>query len=132
MNPPPRILIADDDASILFVLDKILVAEGYEVSRAANGDEAVRLARGLRYDLFLIDLIMPHKDGIETILSLRASHRKVPVIAMSGGMGDGDRSCLPLAGTLGACRTLAKPFDREALLGAIRSALRMPPMAVAS
>ena len=89
MNPVKRILVVDDESKILFLLKHLLSAEGYEVVTASDGNEAHRLARAEWFDLFLIDLIMPGKDGIETILSLRALRKNAPIIAMSGGWQSG-------------------------------------------
>jgi DNA-binding response OmpR family regulator len=127
MTPVKRILVVDDEPMILFLLEQLLAAEGYEVVTATNGDEAQRLSQAQWFDLFLIDLIMPCKDGIETILSLRAFRRNAPIIAMSGGWNGGTRNCLPLAEKLGACGTLAKPFDRETLLSMVRTILESGP-----
>lgn len=131
MNYIKRILVVDDETAILPLVEQILAAEGYEVVTATNGDEAHRLWRSQWFDLGLIDLIMPGKDGIETILMLRSSRKGIPIIAMSGGWHGGARNCLPLAAKLGVAGTLRKPFDRATLLEAIRSSLesvsRMPP-----
>jgi DNA-binding response OmpR family regulator len=127
MNPAKRILVVDDEPTILFLLEQLLAAEGYEVVTASDGDEAHRLARTQWFDLFLVDLIMPRKDGIETILSLRSYRRNAPIIAMSGGWQGGSRTCLPLAGKLGAFSTLAKPFDRETLIMKVRMTLESAP-----
>lgn len=124
MTPVSRILIVDDEPAILFLLGKLLSAEGYHVTTSSNGDDAIRLSRTYHFDLFIIDLIMPHKDGIETIISLRTKEKKTPIIAMSGGWNGGSNNCLPLAGKLGACGTLAKPFDRTTLLAAIDEQVR--------
>lgn len=126
MTPTSRILIVDDEPTILFLLDKLLTAEGYEVVTASSGEQALRLARCHRFNLFLVDLIMPSKDGIETILALRAIRKKTPIIAMSGGWDGGARSCLPLAAKLGACGTLAKPFDRKTLIEAVSREIAAP------
>ena len=120
MNHPRRILVADDEPTIRFLLEKILTAEGYQVTTVANGDDALRISATHVFELFLIDLIMPGKDGIETILTLRAKRKNTPILAISGGWNEGASSCLPLAGKLGACGTLAKPFDRATLLEAVR------------
>lgn len=115
-----RILIVDDEPTVVLLLKELLVAEGYEVTTAANGDEALRLSQTRVFDLFIVDLIMPRKDGIETILSLKARFRNKPIIAMSGGWSSGEGNFLPLAGKIGACGTLAKPFRRSELLHAVR------------
>lgn len=120
MNHPRRILVADDEPTIRFLLEKILTAKGYQVTTVANGDDALRISATHVFELFLIDLIMPGKDGIETILTLRAKRKNTPILAISGGWNEGASSCLPLAGKLGACGTLAKPFDRATLLEAVR------------
>lgn len=127
MNPAIRILVVDDESTNLLLLEKVLAAEGYEVWTASSGDDALHLARAQWFDLFLIDLIMPCKDGIETILSLRSFRRNAPIIAMSGGLQDGARSYFTLAGKLGACGTLAKPFDRGTLITSIQSVLNGVP-----
>jgi CheY-like chemotaxis protein len=123
MTHPRRILVADDEPTIRFLLDKILTDEGYHVTTVSNGEEALRMSATHVFELFLIDLIMPGKDGIETILTLRAKRKHTPILAISGGWNDGANSCLPLAGKLGACGTLAKPFDRATLLDAVRREL---------
>ena len=126
MTPISKILIVDDEPAILFLLEKLLAAQGHEVTTALSGDEAIHMSATRRFDLYLIDLIMPVKDGIETMLALRARHKKTPIIAMSGGWNGGKQSCLPLAGKLGACGTLAKPFDKAALLEAIELQVGKP------
>jgi len=123
MNPAKQILVVDDEPAILFLVERILSAEGYEVVTAANGNEAIQLTRTHRFDLFLVDLIMPCKDGIETILTLRSFRMNAPIIAMSGGWHDGTRNCLPLAEKIGACGTLAKPFDRDTLIMTVQQIL---------
>lgn len=119
MNQAARILVVDDEVPIRFVIKHVLVAAGYDVSTASDGDEAIKLATDETFDLILSDLVMPGKDGIEMILSLRASQPGTPIIAMSGGLKQGVQSFLPLAKKLGACRTLSKPFDQASLLNVI-------------
>lgn len=126
MTPELPILIVDDEPLILSMLEMALTADGYKVVTARSGDEAIRCACLQRFDLFMIDLIMPRKDGIETILTLRASDKKTPIIAMSGGWNDGANNCLPLAEKIGACGILAKPFDRNTLLATVRREIRRP------
>ena len=57
MNHPRRILVADDEPTIRFLLEKILTAEGYQVTTVANGDDALRISATHVFELFLIDLI---------------------------------------------------------------------------
>jgi CheY-like chemotaxis protein len=123
MNPKVRILIVDDEAPMRFVIEHLLRSEGYEVTTAPDGRAAIEIAEHGQFDLMMVDLIMPRKDGIETILALRVTHPKMRIIAMSGGWNGGAQSYLRLAGKIGATLTLAKPFDRETLLAAIESEL---------
>ena len=122
MTPKPKILIVDDDDRFRTILEKTLSAEGYEIKTVANGEEALELVAREHFNLILIDLIMPRKDGFQTIESLMENNPEISLIAMSGGR-NGSQSYLRVAGKIAACRTLAKPFNREALLEAIRSAI---------
>lgn len=119
MNSKPKILIVDDEAPMRFVIEHLLNSEGYDVSTAPNGEAAIEIASNEQFDLIMIDLIMPRKDGIETILLLRESQPQTKIIAMSGGWNGGGDSYLRLAVKIGASQTLAKPFDRATLLNAI-------------
>jgi len=120
MTSKAKILIVDDDAPFRAILEITLSAEGYEVKTAANGEEALELVLQEHFNLILIDLIMPQKDGFQTIQSLMENNPEISLIAMSGGR-NGSQSYLRVAGKIAACRTLAKPFDRKTLLEAIRS-----------
>ncbi len=126
MNTKTKILIVDDEAPMLFVIQHLLRAEGYEVSTATNGKAAIEIASTQAFDLIMTDLIMPRMDGIEMILALRVTHPDTPVIAMSGGWNGGSQSYLRLAATLGASQTLAKPFDKASLLNAVESQIGKP------
>lgn len=123
MHPKARILIVDDEAPMRFVIEHLLNSEGYQVRTAHNGEAALEIAGREPFDLIIVDLIMPRKDGIETILVLHASQPQTRIIAMSGGWNGGASSYLRLAAKIGATLTLAKPFDRATLLNAIESEL---------
>ena len=126
MTPTHRILIADDEPAIRMLLAQLISAHGYEVKTAANGEEALRLAMFQDFDLALIDLLMPRKDGIETILEMRSRWPATRIIAMSGGIEGGGRNYLPLACKLGASRTLSKPFGGQEVLAAIAEECGQP------
>mgnify|MGYP002128510101 FL=1 len=79
MNSKAKILIVDDEAPMRFVIEHLLNSEGYKVFTAANGEIALELASRESFDLVMTDLIMPGKDGIETILLLRASQPKMKI-----------------------------------------------------
>jgi CheY-like chemotaxis protein len=119
-----RILIIDDDVQILNMLRQILEREGYEVVSAINGNEGIRLYREKPTDLIITDLIMPEKDGIETIMELRRDFPDVKIIAISGGGRSHPGPYLNSAKELGAQYTFAKPVKRKELLKAVRELLK--------
>jgi DNA-binding response OmpR family regulator len=114
------ILIIDDDDQIRRVLRKTLERDGYDVVDAPNGKEGIKLFRENPADLVITDLIMPEKEGIETIRELRRDFPEVKIIAISGGGRIGPDSYLKMAKGLGAQRTLTKPLDGDELLKTVR------------
>lgn len=118
-----RILVVDDEKSWRDVLEYTLSLDGFQVLTAADGQEAVGLARMMRFDLVITDMIMPRKEGIETIMELRALSPGIRIIAMSGGLSGGTGDFLPLAKTLGASAVLRKPFERQEFIDTVRSVL---------
>ena len=112
----PRILIIDDDEGLRRVLGQILVRAGYVVTEAVNGCEGLRSFRKEPVDLVVCDLIMPDKEGLETISVLRKEFPAVKIIAISGGARVTGYDFLPAASGLGANVALAKPFTREQIL----------------
>src|SRR5690349_14924753 len=118
-----RILIIDDDEQIRSLLRQMLERAGHEIIDASNGVEGMHIFRAENPDLVITDLIMPEKEGIETLTELRREFPTVPVIAMSGGGRLGTRDYLPIAKQLGARRTIAKPFSRDEMLEAVKSVL---------
>jgi DNA-binding NtrC family response regulator len=118
-----RILIIDDDHQLRAMLRQMLERAGYEVAEAANGADGLKLCRIQVPDLVITDLIMPEKEGVETMLELKRDFPNTPVIAISGGGRAGTVDYLPIARRLGARRTIAKPFSREEMLDAVREVL---------
>jgi CheY-like chemotaxis protein len=110
-----RILLVDDDDSFRSMLGMTLRKLGHAVREAHNGDEGLRLAAAEPPDLVFMDMIMPEKEGLETITALRRRQPEVKVIAMSGGSRDGRVDYLKVAKRMGANHTLTKPFSPEAL-----------------
>jgi DNA-binding response OmpR family regulator len=122
-SQPARILIVDDDDSVRVVLRQALVRAGYEVIEAADGNEAVRLFKEAPAKLVITDILMPDKDGIETIQEFRRTNPGVKIIAISGGGRIDPKMCLLMAKMVGANRVLPKPFQAQTLLAAVRELL---------
>lgn len=117
------ILIIDDDPQICDLLKQVLEDEGYSVVTAANGQEGLTLYRAHPADLIVLDILMPEKEGLETILDLRREFPQVNIIAMSGGNERAKLNLLDLASRLGARYTLHKPFELQSFTAMVQQAL---------
>lgn len=117
------ILLVDDDASVLDVLSEMLRLEGHRVTVAENGKEAVQCVNNDEFDLVITDLIMPEKEGLETIADIRRRYAEMPIIAISGGGRLGPNDYLETAKFIGADATLAKPFARAELINTVDALL---------
>ncbi|HTC24971.1 MAG TPA: response regulator [Gemmatimonadales bacterium] len=122
-----RILIIDDEEGIRRPLQRVLERAGHEVLAASDGQEGLRLWRKVGADLVITDVMMPNKNGIETILELRTSIPQVPVIAMSGGDVSQRLDLLGNATLLGAVYTMLKPFSLSEMLEKVAEVLREAP-----
>ncbi len=118
-----NILIVDDDSQIRSLFRRILEAEGYEVSEAADGKEGAQRFRDWPPDLVLMDIFMPEQEGLETIRELRWDFPDVKIIAISGGGMSGRMEPLEVAEKFGAALSLKKPISREQLLESVRAVL---------
>lgn len=119
----PKVLIIEDDDSFREVLVQMLGRAGYVVEKASNGNRALQICQDFTPDLVLTDIIMPDKEGLETIQELVASYPGIRIVAMSGGGKFGPDSYLPLAKALGANACLQKPFMRDELLSTLKTVL---------
>jgi two-component system chemotaxis response regulator CheY len=106
-----RILLIDDDPQILDLLQGVLTEAGHECFCAKNGAIGFKILEQAQIDLVVTDLIMPVAEGIETIMKIRSSGHRIPILAISGGIPMVASDFLPAAARLGADRTLTKPFD---------------------
>lgn len=122
----PHILLIDDEAPLREMLRTVLEQFGHEVTEARDGREALGLYQPERHDLVLTDLIMPGKEGIETMLELRKRNPAVRIIAMSGGGRVTSVDYLQIARQIGARRVLSKPFSHAELLNAVDDVLAPP------
>ena len=113
----------DDNAAARLAIEAILTSYGYAVTCAADGEEGVRTFPRVRPDLVITDIIMPVKEGFETILALRREQPELKIIAMSGGGRIAGSDFLSMAQGFGADHIIAKPFDAEELIAVVQLAL---------
>ncbi len=114
-----KILVLDDEPSILLMLKKMLEREGHEVEMALNGIEGMELFEKFKPDLLITDIIMPQKEGLETILELRKKYPELKIIAISGGGRFGPDGYLPSAKLFGADMVFQKPLVQKEFLQAV-------------
>lgn len=110
--PGKRILIVDDEAAIRGLLTEYLTGLGFETAFACNGLDALDQVRTFDPDLMIIDLVMPEQEGIETIRTLRTTHKDLKIVAVSGAFAG---QFLRTAELLGANAVLPKPLDLQEL-----------------
>jgi DNA-binding NtrC family response regulator len=118
-----RILVIDDEPQMRTMLRQMLERAGYDIVAAPDGKKAMELFRRQTPDLVITDMLMPEKDGIETIIEMKGESTRVKIIAVSGGGHIGPDDYLYMAKKLGVVRTFSKPIAMEALLAAVREAL---------
>ena len=119
----PRILIIDDDADIRRLLKGALEKNQHEIFEAANGVEGIRRWREANPDLVITDLVMPGKDGLDTLFEMVSVDPRVKVIAMTGGNWREAVDRLHDARLFGAVRTVAKPFTLSEMLRVVGEVL---------
>lgn len=118
-----RILVVDDDRSIVKVLSGYLEQSGYQVISAYDGEMAIHLLRRERPDLMILDLMMPHRDGWEVTQWVRAEPTlaSTPVIILTARVEDTDKI---LGLELGADDYITKPFNAREVVARVKSLLR--------
>ena len=114
------ILVIDDEPAIRKMFRKLLEREGFRVLDAPDGDVGLKYAQEHRPDLVIIDLVMPEKEGIETIREMKKMLPDIKIIAMSGGGRSTPQEYLKMAQMLGAIHTFAKPIMTDELLDVVR------------
>ncbi|NEX60565.1 response regulator [Noviherbaspirillum galbum] len=115
-----RILVVEDDTWYRELLVEMLVQDGHQTFEAGDGDEALKRMQEASIELVIIDMLMPNKDGLDTITEMGRLGYGIPVIAMSGGRRSLSAEFnLESARLLGVKAALAKPFSRADLRTAI-------------
>lgn len=125
----PSVLLVDDDVELLRQLAAVFSAGGFDVLTASDGQAAMVTLDSASADLVITDIIMPVREGVETIMALKAKAPARPVIAISGGYRVGPSEFLSLARHLGADAAMAKPFRPSELLATANRLLAAPPAA---
>ena len=121
-----RLLVVDDEEKIRVLVRKYAEYEGYEVEEAADGMSAIELCRQEKFDLIILDVMMPGEDGLQILRRLRAAKDMTPVIMLTARGEDVDR----IVGLeLGADDYLPKPFNPRELLARLHAVLRRRPKA---
>ena len=118
-----RILVIDDDSAARDTIVQVLEDGGYEVTSAEDGKRGLVSFRREPPDLVITDIIMPEKEGIQTITEMRGERPNAKIIAISGGGRIGNTDFLRIARHLGAMDVIAKPFDPDDLLSRVERCL---------
>lgn len=122
----PRILVAEDDRNILNGLVDTLESEGYEVTPALDGKQALELISGGGFHLILLDIMMPEKSGYDVCAAVRANDRKIPIIMLTA---KGEEIDKVVGLRMGADDYITKPFGVHELIARIEAALRRSELA---
>jgi DNA-binding response OmpR family regulator len=120
---PKKILVVDDELDIRNLVKKILEKNGYQVSLATNGVEALRKAENELPDLILLDVVMPAKNGWQVCKTLKSQEktRHIPIIIFTVlSLAIGDESSRRYAEEAGADDYVPKPFNKEELLTKVK------------
>jgi two-component system OmpR family response regulator len=118
---PIRILAVDDESSLTELLSMAMRYEGWQVSTAASGNEAVKAAREVRPDAIVLDMMLPDFDGLEVMRRVRSEDPDVPVIFLTAKDAVSDR----INGlTAGGDDYVTKPFSLEEVIARLRALLR--------
>ena len=116
-----RILVVEDDSAIAFGLQVDLRGEGYDVEIASDGERALQLARRENFDLILLDVMLPRKDGFEVCRELRLGGTKTPIIMLTAKVQEAEKV---MGLELGADDYVTKPFSPRELRARVKAALR--------
>jgi len=117
-----RILLVDDDSAVRDSIAMVLESVGFQVDQADEGVSGMRLLRANEPGLVITDILMPQKEGIETIREIRSVLPETPIIAISGS-AEPRADYLKMAQTFGATAILAKPFDPAVLVDLVNRLL---------
>jgi CheY-like chemotaxis protein len=118
-----KILVTDDDVEVRHLMRDTLEHMGHSCAEAGDGDEAIAAYRNEPFDLVITDIIMPGRDGLETIQELRRDNPAAKILAISTGGRHGTGAYLKVATHLGAAGILSKPFSRAQFISKVKEVL---------
>ncbi len=121
MSPGQRILVIEDDPSILLGVRMNLESDGFEVVTATDGETGLEAALQQRWDLIILDIMLPHRNGYEIMCALRSEHVRTPILVLSARSSELDKV---MGLDLGADDYVTKPFGVKELLARVRAMLR--------
>ena len=127
MPSKPAILVVDDDPILREIASQMLAAHGYGCRLAEDGEIALAALRSAPADLVVLDMIMPNKEGIETLREIKREWPHIAVLMISAGTrAMAAPSLLSMAMALGADAVIEKPLYEETFIAAVRRALKEP------
>jgi len=115
-KPTTTICVIDDDALVRQLVAELLSARGFSVLQAEDGDAGLQIIADKRPSLIITDIMMPNREGIETIRDAKRRFPSIPILVMSGSAIGGKANFLDFARKLGADALIVKPFDHDAFL----------------
>ena len=124
------IVVVDDDPTIQMIAAELLREGNHAVVAAADGDEALRVRAAMKVDLVVMDMLMPNKDGLETIIEARNLYPDLRILAISSGGRVGVGDLLRMARLFGADDTYVKPLRLDTFATTIDRMLAEPRRAV--
>ena len=117
------ILVVDDDPGIRQILARVLQKAGYTVGTAANGEEALARVNEKKFDLAVIDVVMPGKGGVETFLEIHKAFKEMKIIIVSGKIDLSSSTFQSFTEHFGVSRVIQKPYEPEMLVREIGAIL---------
>jgi CheY-like chemotaxis protein len=119
-----NILVIDDESEVRYAIRAVLEDQGHAVDEADTGTAGLAAIADRTFDLVICDIIMPDKEGIETIVEIKQLLPKQKIVAISGGGRIKKEDYLAVAAAVGATYTVSKPFDAETLTDMVNAVLR--------
>ncbi len=123
METKKKILVVDDDPTLVLLVERILKEKGFDVVTADNGIDAMRAVNSEKPDLLVLDIMMPEINGYDICRTLKfeSPHRDLPIVIVTSR----DQELDPRIGAMLGIEYIHKPVDREALLAKIKQMLKI-------